>query len=309
MCSVVSRFCLLCILCFPCLPSPGSPQARLTPSRWAAVSRALGVPGEIRGDVFRVDLASPAGAVSLRGIRLAPGAIDSSWVAFGQEASLGWMMGRLLLPAQRAESVVGKLVSKGMEVTGVVDPLPGSTPTLSAVYFRGLGEPVALARQLGAALGQLLQRPPKPTAIGPAGLDVAALNQVVGSQGVLEPGAWVFRFPRPEAVKCCGVDQDPLLVYSGIALGPATGLESRIAFQPAGADSVVVGRFAVRHEEASRVEQALSTFGIEMLSLSEPLANEYPRILFLEFFGRGKPLELAQGVRAALERIHRPPPS
>lgn len=290
----------------PLAARPAPPQARFTPRQWTAVSRVLGVPGEIRGDVFRVDLASSAGAVWMHGIPLAPGAIDPSWVCFGQQGGLGWMMGRLLLPAPRAQSVVGRLAPKGIEVTGVVDPLPGSSPTLSAVYFRKVGDPVALARQLKSALGHLLQPPAKPTALRPQGLDVAAIDQVVGSKGALEPGALVFRMSRPEVVKCCGVDQDPLLVYSGIPLGPATGLESRIAFQAAGAGAVVVGRLAVRHEEVSLVEQALAIFGIETVGLSDLLANESPRILFLQFFGRGKPLELAQGIRAALERIRRP---
>jgi hypothetical protein len=283
-------------------------RARVAPGRWSEVAHTLGVAGEIRGDVFRVEFAPAVHRVWMRGIRLAPGTIEPSWVSFGQEGGLGWMMGHLLLPAARGSVVAGHMVRAGLDVTSLADPLPGSRPALSAVYFRGMGDSVRLARQLKTALGRALRPPPERSGFRTGRLPVAAIDKVMGRRGGPLSGALIFRLTRPETVKCCGLKTDPLRVFSGIPLAPANGLESRVAFQPVGAVAAVSGCFAVLHSEAGPVERALRIFGIQTVALDEPFSDEYPRILFLHFFGKGKPLELAQGVRAAIERIHHLPP-
>jgi len=286
----------------PPLPS------QLTPGKWTEVAHTLGVAGEIRGDVFRVDFSTLAGRVWMRRVPLAPGAFEESWVSFGQQGALGWMIGRLLLPAREGARISGVLARDGLEVTGVIDPMPGSSPAITIVYFRGMGEAEMLARTLKKALGPAL-RPARAARFRESGrLDAARIEHVLGRRGDPVSGALVFRISRPEHVKCCGLANDPLLVFSGVPLGPATGVESRIAFQPEGGRVVVSGRLAVRHDEAGPVERALQAFGIETVALAEPLPDEQPRIFFLHFFGRGKPLELAQGLRAAVERMNHLPP-
>jgi hypothetical protein len=285
-----------------------APLARVIPAKWAAVAHALGVAGEIRGDVFRVEFAPFAGRVWMHHVPLAPGAIEESWASFGQQGALGWMIGRLLLPAGESARITGLMARDGLEVTGVIDPLPGSSPAITEVYFRGMGDPASLARTLKKALGSGVRPASSAVARGLGRLDVKAIEAVLGRRGEPVSGALVFRISRPEQVKCCGLQNDPLLVFSGLRLGPATGVESRIAFQPEGIRAVVSGRLAVRHEEIGPVERALDVFGIETVALAEPMPDEQPRIFFLHFFGMGKPLELAQGLRAAIERMNHLPP-
>jgi hypothetical protein len=272
------------------------------------VAHALGVPGQIRGEAFRVDFAPLVHRVSIRAVRLAQGTIERPWVAFGQEGGLGWMMGRLPLPASRCPSVTARLVQAGLQVNGIDDPLPGSTPALSVIYFRGMGDSVNLARELKKALGDSLRPPPESPPRGVVRLNQVSIERVIGFHGRMDAGALVFHLSHPETVKCCGLPNDPLLLYSGIRLLPASGLESRIAFQPTGAIAAVFGRLALSHGETDSVERALAAFGLQTVETAEPFADEYPRILFLHFFGKGKPLDLAQGVRAAIERIHHLPP-
>jgi hypothetical protein len=285
-----------------------SPSARVMPGQWAAVAQALGVAGEIRGDVFRVDFAPFAGRVWMRRVALAPGAIEESWASFGQQNVLGWMIGRLLLPAGEGARITGVMARDGLDVTAVIDPLPGSSPAITVVYFRGMGDVVGLARALKKSLGPALRPPPQAVSGELGRLDVTAIERVLGRRGEPDSGALVFRISRPEQVKCCGLSNDPLLVFSGLPLGPATGIDSRIAFQPEGLRAVVSGRLTLRHDEVGPVERALGVFGIETVALAEPLPDEQPRIFFLHFFGKGKPLELAQGLRAAIERMHHLPP-
>jgi hypothetical protein len=284
------------------------PQAGIVPAHWVAVAHALGVPGEIRGDVFRVDFAPALPRIRMGRVFLAPGALDPSWVSFGDQAVLGWMIGRVTLTSAQAPAAIGRMTQAGIEVTGAFDPLPGASPSITTVYFREMGEAGALARSLRQALGPALRPPASPRRFSVGRLDVAAIDRILNRRGQPVSGALVFRVVRPERIKCCGVPSDPLLVFSGLPLGPATGVESRFAFQPLPAGALVVGRLAVRHDEISPVERAFSVFGIRTVSLAEPLVDEQPRISFLYFFGRGKTLELAGGLRAAIERIHHLPP-
>ncbi len=284
------------------------PQAGIAPAHWVAVAHALGVPGEIRGDVFRVDFSPALPRVRMGRVFLAPGALDPSWVTFGEQAALGWMVGRVTLTSAQAPAAIGQLAQAGIEVTGAVDPLPGASPSITTIYFREVGEAAPLARSLKQALGPALRAPASPRRFGVGRLDVAAIERVLDRRGQPVSGALVFRVARPEQVKCCGVPSDPLLVFSGLPLGPATGVESRFAFQSLSAGALVFGRLAVRHGEINPVERAFSVFGIRTVALAEPLVDEQPRISFLYFFGRGKALELAGGLRAAIERIHHLPP-
>lgn len=298
-------------LLFFSLPALGwaqQPPARVAPGQWAKVARVLGVAGEIRGDVFRVSFAPLTGRIRMGRVRLAQGAIENSWVSFGQQRALGWMMGRLLMPAWKGARITRLLARNGLDVTGETDPLPGSLPAITAVYFRGMGEAPSLAADLKRALGPDLRAAPARRTGRLGRLNPDQIERLLGRRGELDAGALVFRLPRPERVKCCGLSNDPLLVFSGVPLGPATGVESRIAFQPEGTRALVLGRLAVRRGEIGPVERALAVFGIATVSLADPLADEQPRISFLHFFGQGRPLELAQGVRAAIERMHHLPP-
>jgi hypothetical protein len=308
----VAQSCIILALLSTTVWAQKPPQearpARVTPGEWAAVAQTLGVAGEVRGDVFRVEFAPFAGRVWMHRVPLAAGAVEESWVSFGHEGALGWVIGRLLLSPRRSARIAGVMARDGLDVTGVIDPLPGSSPAITLVYFRGMGDVTSLARTLKKALGPAL-RPAHPAVSGKlGGLDVTRIDQVLGRRGEPDSGALVFRISRPEQVKCCGLSNDPLLVFSGLTLGPATGMESRIALQPQGARAVVSGRLALRHDEVGPVERALEIFRIDTVSLDEPWPDEQPRIFFLYFFGRGKPLELALGLRAALERMNHLPP-
>jgi hypothetical protein len=289
-------------------PPHEAQPARVMPGKWAAVAHALGVAGEVRGDVFRVGFAPFAGRVWMHRVPLAAGAIQDSWASFGQEGALGWMIGRLLLPAGESARIAGVMAHDGLNVTGVIDPLPGSSPAITVIYFRGMGDVTSLARTLKKSLGPALRPAHQAVSSSLGHLDVTRIEQVLGRRGTPDSGALVFHIPRPEQVKCCGLSNDPLLVFSGLLLGPATGIESRIAFQPEGVRAVVSGRLALRHDEVGPVERALKVFGIETVALVESFPDEQPRIFFLHFFGRGKPLELALGLRAAVERMQHLPP-
>ena len=89
-----------------------SPSARVMPGQWAAVAQALGVAGEIRGDVFRVDFAPFAGRVWVRRVALAPGAAPVERLPFPAARCEPGPVGapaahQLALVDRRGEGLVG----------------------------------------------------------------------------------------------------------------------------------------------------------------------------------------------------------
>lgn len=284
-----------------CAAAAAAAGAQVAPSRWEAVARALHVPGEVTGEAFRVEFAPLVRQVRMRGVLVQPGALEPPWAAFEQPGILGLMEGRLLLPAERAPQVTRELVRAGLRVTALIDPLPGSAPPVVAIHFRGLGDTPGLARQLHAALGRMLAPPSEYHTATAGGLDIHGIEKILGRAGEPVSGALVFHIARSENVKCCGMENDPLLVFSGIPLGPPMGVESRFAFQSAGAGAAVTGQLIVLGQEAGPVEHALEAFGIDTVSLAEPFVDEQPRMLALHLWGTGTAAEVASGLRAALE--------
>ena len=59
--------------------------------------------------------------------------------------------------------------------------------------------------------------------------------------------------------------------------------------------------FAVLEEELQPVLKALRKAGINIVAIHQHMTGETPRILFLHYWGRGKAVDVARGIRAALD--------
>jgi hypothetical protein len=65
--------------------------------------------------------------------------------------------------------------------------------------------------------------------------------------------------------------------------------------------ALVDGDFAVREEELQGVLKALRQSDINIVAIHHHMIEEKPRILFLHYWGKGKALDLARGIKAALD--------
>ena len=62
------------------------------------------------------------------------------------------------------------------------------------------------------------------------------------------------------------------------------------------------GDFAVLESELQGVLKALRGAGIHVVAIHNHMTGEEPRMLFLHYWGVGPALDLARGLRAALDK-------
>src|ERR1043166_4692211 len=87
----------------------------------------------------------------------------------------------------------------------------------------------------------------------------------------------------------------------GCEVGKEMGVNTWAGFAGSDDNAVVDGDFAVLEEELQPVLKALRKAGINIVAIHQHMAQETPRILFLHYWGKGKTVDLARGVKAALD--------
>jgi hypothetical protein len=90
-----------------------------------------------------------------------------------------------------------------------------------------------------------------------------------------------------------------------MAVPPAMGSAEAISFQAAGERrAAATGDFVLTAEEVNPVLRALREHGIEVTALHNHMLDEQPRLFFMHFWAVDEPAKLAEGLKAALDRVN-----
>lgn len=267
-------------------------------TNWASVDQALGRPGTVQaGDVHRYGFPRSDLSVTLDGVRIKPALALGSWLAFRDVGDHAEVMGDLVLTQDEVNPVLSRLLAGGLTITALHNHLLRSTPQTMYMHVHGAGDAVKLAAALRQALGAShtptgAPAPPAPAEALP--LDSKALDAAMGAQGKAVGSTYQFSFPRAEPV-----------TEDGMALPASLGLATSINFQPTGKGrAVATGDFVMIGSEVPAVIAELRGHGIEVTALHNHLIDEQPRLFFMHFWGNGETAALAQGLRAALNRMN-----
>src|SRR5438270_6552181 len=275
-------------------------------SDWARVGEALGKSGtEMPGGIYRVGLPRTDIKATLDGVELKPGFALGGWVAFEKSGKDSMMMGDLVLTGEEVGPVMQKLLDGGIAVTALHNHLLRNEPFTMYMHVLGIGDPVKLATTLHTALAT------SKTPLGPApsgssqqqaapatppqiDLDTGAIDQTHGAKGTNNGGVLQYGIPRAEVIK-----------ESGMEVPPALGSANAINFQPTGGgQAAITGDFVLTAKEVGPVMQALRTNGIEVTALHNHMLGEEPRLFFMHFWANDDAKKLAQGLKAALDKIN-----
>ena len=264
---------------------------------WPAVDQALGRAGTTQPDgVRRYSFPRSDLHVQLDGVSIKPALALGGWLAFEPMGSSSAVMGDLVLTPEEVNPVMSELLKGGIQVTAIHNHLLRSSPQTIYVHVRGEGDPLKLAAVLHSALARSrtpLQAPPAApqTAVD---VDSAALDRIMGRQGKANGGVYQFTFPRAEKIVDGGMP-------APASMGPGTAIN----FQPVGSGrSAATGDFVLLAGEVDPVMRALSSAGIEVTALHSHMLGEEPTVYFMHFWGVGNTVQLASGLRAALDRMN-----
>jgi len=121
--------------------------------------------------------------------------------------------------------------------------------------------------------------------------DWTQVAQALGKSGNVQAGG-VYRvgFPRTDLQ----VSLDGVALRAGFAFG------GWVAFQPMGAEAMIMGDLVLTQDEVSPVMRKLEEGGIEISALHNHLLRAEPMTLYMHVQGHGDPVKLASAIRAGL---------
>jgi Domain of Unknown Function (DUF1259) len=262
------------------------------------IDQALGRSGQKTGDVYRVGFPRTDLHVVADGVAIKPGLALGSWAAFAGNDTHAMVMGDLVLLPSEIIPVMTKLRAAGFDISAVHNHLDGETPHVMYMHYMGHGAPVELAKSLRAALAESKTPLGPPAAPAPAAAEIPAfvqtINTTLKAQGNWAGGVLSFNIPRAEPV-----------MEDGMALAAAQGAAEAINFQEASPGQVATtGDFVLTADEVNPVISALLAHNIQVTGLHSHLLTEQPRVFFMHFWAVGSSDSVAQGIRAALDKVH-----
>jgi len=208
------------------------------------------------------------------------------------------VMGDLVLLEDEINPVMEKLRASGFEISAVHNHLLDETPRVMYMHYMGHGAAPELATSLRGALAVSktpLEKPaaaPAEEATPPSW--VTMVEESLGRKGTLKGGVLSYGVPRADSV-----------TMGGMIIVPAAGVAEAINFQAAEAGSVATtGDFVLTAEEVNPVISALEEHGIRVTALHSHMLTEQPRLFFMHFWAVGPAQSVAEGIKAALDKVH-----
>jgi Domain of Unknown Function (DUF1259) len=266
---------------------------------WQKVDEAFGrKPAVVAGDVHRYGFPRSDLTVTLDGVTIKPALALGGWVAFKAMGGEAMAMGDLVLLETEIKPVMTKLIENGLDITAVHNHLLRSSPATFYMHVGGHGDPVKMATAIRTALAESKTplAAPAASASPPAiDLDIAQLDQIIGVKGQPNGGVYQFAVPR----------RDPV-TENGMALAPVgpLGVATAVGFQPTGSGkAAITGDFVMIASEVNPVIKALRANGIEVTALHSHMLGEQPRLFFMHFWANDDAINLAKGIRAALDKM------
>ena len=89
----------------------------------------------------------------------------------------------------------------------------------------------------------------------------------------------------------------------GREVGKQMGVNTWAAFAGSDESAFVDGDFAVLESELQGVLKELRRADINIVAIHNHMVYDQPRYIFLHYWGRGSTVELARGIRAALDAL------
>jgi hypothetical protein len=268
----------------------------------AKIEQIIGLKGALNTDegVFKVSLSRNDVKVSVDGWTMPPFMGLASWAAFTQ-GKMGdtMVMGDTVLFQDEVNPVMSAALDNGLSVTALHNHFFYDEPKVYFMHIGGEGSVDKLAtavRKVWDKAKEIRAVNPQPTTtFGGAALPAAnsitgkTIEDVLGSKGQATNG--MLKVVIGRTAKMMGTE-----------VGKEMGVNTWAAFAGADNNAVVDGDFAVLEAELQPVLKSLRQDGINIVAIHSHMTQENPRILFLHYWGRGKTIDLAKALKAALAK-------
>ena len=239
--------------------------------------------------------------VTVEGWSMPPFMGLTSWAGFTTGKKTSFMvMGDLVLFQDEVNPVMSTLFENGIAVTALHNHFFYDDPKVFFMHISAEGNIEKLAAGIRKAFDTVKelraknpmpaksfggQLPPEKSAI-----TAQVIEDILGIKGDSNDGMFKAVIGRKAKLSC------------GCDVGKDMGINTWAAFAGADDNAFVDGDFAVLESELQPVLRALRENKINIVAIHHHMTEEKPRILFLHYWGHGKTQDLANGIKAALEK-------
>lgn len=261
------------------------------------IERLTGVKGKLdpSENVFKVSVPRADLSVTVAGVKMIPPMGLTSWAAFVKSGSATQVMGDMVLLEDQVSPVMDAVLAGGLEVTALHNHFLWDTPRVMFMHIAGQGDEDKLAAAVGGVFAEIGKTAggkgqiPKAT-IDPkkSTLDPAPIEAILGVKGELASGVYKIAIGRSTTM-------------SGYPLGNTMGINTWAAFAGSDERAVVDGDFVMHEEELQPVLKTLRQAGIHVVAIHQHMVGEAPQMMFLHYWGVGRTVDLARGLKSALE--------
>lgn len=279
---------------------PAAPQPAAKPVALAAeaISKAAGTEASETDGVVRIGWSRSEVSVTIDGDQFPPAAGLGSWAAFMATDEGAMVMGDTVVFEDEINPAIDAAFAHGLEITALHNHFIFDEPPVYFMHIGGRGDAEKLAGGVKAmwdAIEAVRAKNPMPVRssggpkVQPGKLDSEALQAILGQPLQDKPGGVLKAvFPREASMK-------------GMSFDGKMGLTTWAAFVGDDELASIDGDFAMTADEVQPVLRALREGGIEIAALHNHMIGEKPAYFFVHFWAKGKPVELAEAFRSALE--------
>ena len=265
------------------------------------IEQLTGMKGVEKNGEYKITVPQNDLHVVVDGFKIIPPMGLGSWAAFTPCADSAMVMGDIILTETDLAPVQQEVIRQGLTITAIHNHFVRNHPNVMYMHIDGSGNITQLSNSIKAVFEKVKQvRGADPKAAKADSvtntLDIATLDAIIGHKGELSKGVYKYTIGRP----------DVALSEHGIPVSTFMGFNTWAAWQGTPEKAAVAGDFAMLEDEVAPVIKALVENGIEVVAVHNHMVHEKPRIFFLHYWGTGPALQLARGLKAALNRTGGP---
>ena len=266
-----------------------------------AIGRASGTEATTTPDgVVRIAWSRDDVPVMVDGLRLPPAAGLGSWAAFkALPDGSAIVMGDSVVFEDEITPAMDAAFAHDLEITALHNHFVFDRPPAYFMHVGGHADDASVlargVRAMWEAIRKVRNERKFPADRSSSTLpeitgsyDAPALEAILGQEGSLNGNVLKFTFER--SARMHNVD-----------FGASMGVSTWAAFSGSAGHAVVDGDFAMTANEVQPVMRALRAADIHIVALHNHMVGEMPGYYFLHYWGNGNPVDLARGIRTALE--------
>jgi Domain of Unknown Function (DUF1259) len=273
---------------------PISQQAR------AALDRTLGAKGVYVDEESAYTFIFPRTDINVQvgGQRLSPAQAPRSWATFSPSMHReGLVSGEIIVLEDEVNRVMSAALNAGLDVTGLGATLLFEQPRLLALNIWGEGTFQTLASALRKTLDEIARsgvRRSSSSSQGPVlppvanAIDPAPLNGVLSMRGVVADGIYRAAIGR-------------VALINGTPIGREMGMSTSMVMFGINERAFVQADMIVNPGELQPVLKALRARDFTVTSIRKHTVGEHPESIFVRMWKQGTAVELARGLRFALD--------